>query len=54
LPTPGEVTFICSWAKYRIADARYVIDAEVIIDAAARAIPILPRRPGDPSFRSAY
>jgi hypothetical protein len=54
LPPPGEVTFICSWPKYGIANARQAIDAQVILDAAERSTPILPRRPGDPSFRSAY
>lgn len=54
LPPTGEVTFVCSWPKCGITDARHSIDAQAILDAAELAVPILPKRPGDPPSRRAY
>lgn len=54
LPPAGEVTFVCSWPKYAIMDAHHSIDARAILDAAEMAVPILPKRPGDPQSRQAY
>jgi hypothetical protein len=54
LPPRGDVTFACSWPKYGITDARRAIDARILLEAAELAVPILPRKPGDPTFRHAY
>lgn len=51
LPPPGAVAFVCEWPAARIPLSRVEIDAQVILDAAARAQPIFPddRRPGGQS-----
>jgi hypothetical protein len=37
LPPPGRLTFVCQWAEAGIELTRSDIDAQVILDAAARA-----------------
>jgi hypothetical protein len=48
------VTFVCEWPEFGIEETRHHIDAQLILDAARLATPILPRKPGDPPFRRAY
>ncbi len=42
LPPPGPVTFVCEWPHFRISQAETTIDAQLILDAAARAVPLWP------------
>jgi hypothetical protein len=42
LPPPGPVTFVCEWPAKAIAESRAEVDAQVIRDAAARALPLWP------------
>jgi len=42
LPPPGPVAFVCEWPAARIPLSRAEIDAQIILDAAARARPIFP------------
>jgi hypothetical protein len=42
LPPPGPVTFICEWPMFGIAESQADVDAGLIHDAAARAIPLWP------------
>ena len=42
LPPPGTLTFVCEWPHFQIGETRATIDAQVIIDAAARAVPLWP------------
>jgi hypothetical protein len=42
LPPPGPLQLVCEWPAMEIALTRYEIDAQLILDAAARAQKILP------------
>ncbi|WP_328471925.1 hypothetical protein OHA21_08515 [Actinoplanes sp. NBC_00393] len=42
LPPPGPVAFICEWPAHGIPDSRAELDAQQILDAATRTIPLLP------------
>jgi len=42
LPPPGPVTLVCEWPAFRIDESRADIDAQLILDAAARATQIWP------------
>jgi hypothetical protein len=42
LPPPGPLTFVCQWPAYGIAESRVDIDAQLILDAAARAVQLWP------------
>jgi hypothetical protein len=42
LPPPGPVEFVCEWPLHGIAESRGALDAQLIVDAAARAIPLWP------------
>jgi hypothetical protein len=42
LPPLGPVTFVCEWPAHEIAESRADVDARLIHDAAARAVPIWP------------
>jgi hypothetical protein len=42
LPPPGPVTFVCEWPAYGIAESQTEVDAQLIRDAAARAVTIWP------------
>jgi hypothetical protein len=42
LPPPGPVTFVCEWPAHGIGESRADVDAQLIRDAAARAIPLWP------------
>lgn len=42
LPPPGRVAFVCEWPVYTIPESRADIDAQLIMDAAARAIQLWP------------
>lgn len=40
LPPDGPVTFVCEWPARGIAESRTEVDARLIRDAAARAVPL--------------
>lgn len=42
LPPPGPLAFVCEWPKYNVALTRHEIDADVIREAAKRAIELWP------------
>ena len=42
LPPPGPLTFVCEWPKWGIAETAVEIDAQVILDAAARSYDLWP------------
>ena len=42
LPPPGPVTFFCAWPAQGIGESRADVDARLIRDAAARAVPLWP------------
>ncbi|GIH07950.1 hypothetical protein Rhe02_60170 [Rhizocola hellebori] len=44
LPPPGPLTFVCEWPHFQIGQTETSIDAEVVIDAAARAVVLWPDR----------
>jgi hypothetical protein len=46
LPAKGPLEFVCQWPMYEIAEARVSIDAQLILDAAARSIQIWPEHGG--------
>ena len=37
LPPPGPLTFVCEWPALGLAESRAEIDAQSVLDAAARA-----------------
>jgi hypothetical protein len=49
LPPPGQLTIVCQWPAYAIEESSTMIDAQVILDAAARASLLWPddEEPGD-------
>jgi hypothetical protein len=42
LPPPGPMIIICEWPHFHIGQTATTIDAEIIRDAAARAVPLWP------------
>ena len=42
LPPSGPVTFVCEWPAYDIAETRVTVEAALIIEAAERAVPLVP------------
>ncbi len=42
LPTAGTLAFVGEWPAYDIPETRVEIDASLIIDAAARSVPVWP------------
>jgi hypothetical protein len=42
LPPPGPLTFVCAWPGRGIPEARVEIDAGLVLDAAAAAVPFFP------------
>jgi hypothetical protein len=42
LPPPGPMTVVCEWPHFHIGQTETTIDAQVILDAAARAVPLWP------------
>jgi hypothetical protein len=42
LPPPGPLVFVCEWPAYGIAESRAEIDADLIRDAATRAVRLWP------------
>jgi hypothetical protein len=42
LPPPGPLAFVCAWAGRGIPETRVEIDAGLILDAAAAAVPFFP------------
>lgn len=44
LPPPGPLSFVCEWPAAEIPLTRAELDARIVIDAAARAQVIFPRR----------
>ncbi len=49
LPPPGRLSFVCEWPAVGIEQSRTEIDAQLVLDAAARAQPIFPGPPGGAS-----
>lgn len=52
LPPPGPVSFVCEWPAAKIALSRSEIDAQAILDAAARSRALFSEHP--PSDGSAH
>lgn len=42
LPPPGPLTFVCAWPGRGIPEVRAEIDAGLVLDAAAAAVPFFP------------
>jgi hypothetical protein len=42
LPPPGPLAFVCEWPALGLTEARVEIDAQLILDAAARSVQIWP------------
>jgi hypothetical protein len=42
LPAPGPLAFVCEWPARGIPESRVEIDAGLVLEAAARAVPIWP------------
>ena len=42
LPPPGDLTFVCKWQAIGIPESRTIVDATVIVEAAAQAIRLWP------------
>lgn len=40
LPPPGPLTFVCEWPAFGIGETRHDVDAEPILAAALRCVPI--------------
>jgi hypothetical protein len=47
LPPPGPLGFVCEWPAAGLPVSRADIDAQVVIDAAARAQVVFPGQPSD-------
>jgi hypothetical protein len=45
LPPPGPVGFVCEWPAAGIALSRHQVDAQILLDAAARARRLFPNAP---------
>jgi hypothetical protein len=49
LPPPGPLAFVCAWPGRGIPESRVEIDAGLVLDAAAAAVPYFPAGgPGEP------
>ena len=48
LPPPGLLAFICAWPALGIAETRATVDAQLILEAAARAQLLWPWQADDP------
>ena len=46
LPPKGPLDFVCEWSPHRIAESRAALDAQLILDAADRAIRLWPEDEG--------
>jgi hypothetical protein len=46
LPPAGPMEFVCEWPTYGIAETRAGLDAQLILDAARRSIPLWPEDGG--------
>jgi hypothetical protein len=46
LPPAGLMEFVCEWPTYGIAETRAGLDAQLILDAARRSIPLWPEDGG--------
>jgi hypothetical protein len=42
LPPPGPLTFVCEWPAFAIPESHVDIEAQLILDAAVRAIQVWP------------
>jgi hypothetical protein len=42
IPPPGQLAFVCEWPALQIPLTRATLDAEVIRDAARRAVVLWP------------
>jgi hypothetical protein len=42
LPPSGPLTFVCDWQVVGVRSARRQIDAQLLVDAATRAVPLWP------------
>lgn len=42
LPPPGPMRFVCRWLAQGVEETSLQLDAQVILDAAARAVPVWP------------
>jgi hypothetical protein len=42
LPPPGPMTIVCEWPHFHIGQTEAIIDAQVVLDAAARSVPFWP------------
>jgi hypothetical protein len=42
LPPPGPLAFVCEWPARNIPETRAELDARLVLEAAARAVPIWP------------
>lgn len=40
LPPPGSMQFVCVWPKYGIPETEVSVEAQLLIEAAAHAVPI--------------
>jgi hypothetical protein len=45
LPPPGPLTLVCAWPERGIPETRVEIDAGLVLDAAAAAVPFFPEVP---------
>jgi hypothetical protein len=46
LPPAGPLEFVCEWPAIGVAETRAVIDAQLILDAAARSTRLWPENGG--------
>jgi hypothetical protein len=44
LPPPGPLAFVCEWPARHIPETRVEIDAGLVLEAAARVVPIWPEQ----------
>jgi hypothetical protein len=42
LPPPGPLAFVCAWPGRGISEVRVEVDAGLVLDAAAAAVPYIP------------
>jgi hypothetical protein len=42
LPPPGPLAFVCEWPARGIGESRVHVDARLVLEVAARAVPIWP------------
>ena len=46
LPPAGPLEFVCEWPAFGIGESRAAIDAQLILDAAGRSVPLWPEDDG--------